>query len=151
SSLADYVARHPFSFQQQQGNGHLVFYEKIIDFFVQDDLRLRPNLMISVGFRRDWQNYFHDNNNFAPRVSIAYAPQAGGKTVLRGGAGVFYDRSGPRPIFDFLQFNGELLRLYVLANPGFPDPLGGGASLSAQSVSVTRLDPRVHIPYTLQY
>src|SRR5262249_43701553 len=82
---------------------------------------------------------------------VAYAPRAGGKTVLRGGVGVFYDRSGPRPIFDFLQFNGELLRLYVLANPGFPDPLGGGASLSAQPVSVTQLDSHIHIPYTLQY
>jgi len=151
SSLQDYLARRPFSFQQQQGNGHLVFYEKIIDFFAQDDLRLRPNLMITVGLRHDWQNYFHDNNNFAPRISFAYAPRAGGKTILRGGIGIFYDRSGPRPIFDILQFNGELLRLYVLTNPGFPDPLSGGASLSAQPVSVTRLDPNAHIPYTLQY
>lgn len=151
SSLADYVARRPFAFQQQQGNGHLVFYEKIIDFFVQDDLRLRPNLMVTVGLRRDWQNFIGDNNNFAPRLSLAYAPGKSGKTVLRGGAGVFYDRTGPRPIFDFLQFNGELLRLYVLTDPGFPDPLSGGASLSAQPVSVTRLDPQVHIPYTLQY
>lgn len=151
SSLQDYIARRPFSFQQQQGNGHMVFYERIIDGFAQDDIRLRPNLMISVGLRYDWQNYFHDNNNFAPRFSFAYSPKAGGKTVLRGGAGVFYDRTGPRPIFDILLFNGELLRLYVLPNPGFPDPLGGGASLSAQPVSLTRLDPNVRIPYTIQY
>jgi hypothetical protein len=151
SSLADYMAHRPFSFQQQQGNGHLVFYEKIIDFFAQDDLRLRPNLMITVGVRRDWQNFIDDNNNFAPRLSFAYAPGKSGKTVLRGGAGGFYDRTGPRPIFDFLQFNGELLRLYVLTSPGFPDPLNGGGALSAQPVSVTRLDTNVHIPYILQY
>src|SRR3984893_323391 len=113
SSLQDYIARRPFSFQQQQGNGHMVFYERIIDGFAQDDIRLRPNLMISAGLRYDWQNYFHDNNNFAPRFSFAYSPKAGGNTVFRGGAGVFYDRTGPRPIFDILLFNGELLKLYV--------------------------------------
>ena len=151
SSLQDYLARRPFSFQQQQGIGRMVFYEKIINFFVQDDFRVRPNLMISVGVRRDWQNYLHDNNNLAPSLSFAYAPHADGKTILRGGVGFFYDRTGPRPIFDVLQFNGERLRLYVLPDPGFPDPLGAGGSLAAQPVSVTRLDPKVHIPYTIQY
>jgi hypothetical protein len=151
SSLQDYIARHPFSFQQQQGIGRMVFYEKIIDFFAQDDLRVRPNLMITVGMRRDWQNYVHDNNNFAPRFSFAYAPSAGAKTIVRGGVGFFYDRTGPRPIFDILQLNGKLLKLFVLPNPGFPDPLGAGGSLAAQPVSVTRADPNLHIPYTIQY
>lgn len=151
ASLQDYIARHPFSFQQQQGIGRMIFYEKIIDFFAQDDLRVRPNLMITVGMRRDWQNYVDDNNNLAPRFSFAYAPSAGGKTILRAGVGFFYDRTGPRPIFDILQLNGERLRLYVLPNPGFPDPLGAGGSLTAQPVSVTRTDPNLHIPYTIQY
>ena len=151
ASLQDYIAGRPFSFQQQQGIGRMVFYEKVIDFFAQDDFRVRPNLMVSVGVRRDWQNFFHDNNNFAPRFSFAYAPRIAGKTVIRGGAGFFYDRTGPRPIFDILQFNGELLKLFVLPDPGFPDPLGAGGSLSAQPVSVVRLDQKVHIPYTIQY
>lgn len=72
----------------------MVFYEKIINFFVQDDFCVRPNLMISAGLRRDWQNYFCDNNNFTPRFSFAYSPRVGGKTVLRGGVGFFYDRTG---------------------------------------------------------
>jgi len=151
SSLADYLQRRPFSFTQQQGDGHLVFLEKIVGPFIQDEYHLRKNLMISLGLRYDWQNYFHDNNNFAPRLSFAYAPGKNQKTVIRGGAGFFYDRTGPRPIQDILLFNGSRLRLYVLPNPGFPDPLGAGASLTAQPVSVTRLDPNVHIPYIMQY
>jgi outer membrane receptor protein involved in Fe transport len=151
SSLADYLLRRPFSFTQQQGNGHLVFLEKVIGLFVQDEYHLRKNLMISAGLRYDWQNYFYDSNNFAPRLSFAYAPGKAQKTVFRGGAGIFYDRTGARPIQDILLFNGSRLRLYVLPNPGFPDPLGSGASLTAQPVSETRLDPNVHIPYTIQY
>jgi outer membrane receptor protein involved in Fe transport len=151
SSLSDYQQQRPFSFIQQQGNGHVVFLEKQLGLFVQDAYHLRKNLMLSVGLRYDWQNYFHDNNNFAPRFSFAYAPGNSQKTVIRGGAGVFNDRSGARPIQDILLFNGSRLRLYVLPNPGYPDPFGSGASLTGQPVSVTRLEPNINIPYLIQY
>jgi len=151
SSLSDYQQQRPFSFIQQQGSGHIVFFEKQFGLFVQDAYHLRKNLMLSVGVRYDWQNYFHDNNNFAPRLSFAYAPGNSQKTVIRGGAGVFNDRSGARPIQDILLFNGSRLRLYVLQNPGYPDPLNSGASLTGQPVSVTRLEPNINIPYLIQY
>jgi hypothetical protein len=83
--------------------------------------------------------------------SFAYAPGNSQKTVIRGGAGVFYDRSGVRPIQDILLFDGSRLRLYVLPNPGYPDPLSAGASLTGQPVSVTRLESDIIIPYTMQY
>ena len=95
SSLADYAARMPFSLVRQSGNGHVVFVEKVVGGFIQDEFKMRPNLQISVGLRYDWQNYFHDNNNLAPRASLAYAPGKSRKTVVRGGAGLFYDRTGP--------------------------------------------------------
>lgn len=151
SSLTDYIQRRPFSFVQQQGDGHVVFFEKVVGLFAQDEYHPRKNLMFSVGLRYDWQNYFRDNNNFAPRFSFAYSPDKNQKTVIRGGAGVFYDRTGVRPVQDVLLFNGSRLRLYVLPNPGFPDPLSSGATLQAQPVSVTRLDPEIRTPYTVQY
>ncbi|HAF15375.1 MAG TPA: hypothetical protein DCK99_17095 [Blastocatellia bacterium] len=151
STLADYAQGRPFSFVQQQGNGHIVFLEKVIGLFAQDEYHLRKNLMLSLGLRYDWQNYFHDNNNFAPRCSFAYAPGNSQKTVFRGGAGIFSDRSGARPIQDILLFNGSRLRQYVLVNPGYPDPLGANETLTAQPVSVTRLEPNINIPYTIQY
>ena len=151
STLADYAQGRPFSFVQQQGNGHIVFLEKVIGLFAQDEYHLRKNLMLSVGLRYDWQNYFHDHNNFAPRFSFAYAPGNSQKTVFRGGAGIFYDRSGARPIQDILLFNGSRLRQYVLVNPTYPDPLSSGVSLSTQPVSVVRLEPNIRIPYVLQY
>ena len=70
--------------------------------------------------------------------------------MLRGGAGVFYDRSGARPIQDILLFNGSRLRQYVLVNPGYPDPISGG-SLISQPVGITRLQPNINLPYVVQY
>jgi hypothetical protein len=151
STLADYAQGRPFSFVLQQGNGHIVFLEKAIGLFAQDEYHLRKNLMLSFGLRYDWQNYFHDNNNFAPRFSFAYAPGNSQKTVFRGGAGIFNDRSGARPIQDILLFNGSRLRQYVILNPAYPDPLAANGTLTAQPVSVTRLAPNINIPYTIQY
>jgi hypothetical protein len=150
SNLNDYSQRRPFSFTQQQGNGHVVFVEKLLGLFVQDEYHLRKNLMFTVGLRYDWQSFFHDNNNFAPRFSFAFAPGKTQKTVLRGGVGIFYDRSGARPIQDILLFNGSRLRQYVLINPGYPDPLSGG-SLTSQPVSITRPQPNFNLPYVIQF
>ncbi|MBV8858847.1 MAG: TonB-dependent receptor [Acidobacteria bacterium] len=151
SSLSDYLQRRPFSFVRQQGDGHVIFFEKVIGLFAQDEYHPRKNLMFTVGLRYDWQNYFRDHNNFAPRLSFAYSPDKSQKTVIRGGAGVFYDRTGVRPVQDVLLFNGSRLRQYVISNPSFPDPLGTGGTLSAQPVSVTRFDPDIRTPYTIQY
>lgn len=145
ASLEDYSAARPFSLVRQSGNGHVIFVEKVVGGFIQDEFKLRPNLQLSIGVRYDWQNYFHDNNNVAPRVSLAWAPGKSRKTVLRGGAGMFYDRTGPGPIFDLLRYDGQRLLQYVVTNPSYPDPGATGPT------SVVRLDPAVKIPYLLQF
>jgi hypothetical protein len=145
STLQDYQQNHPFSLLRQSGNGHVVFLEKVLGGFVQDEFRLLPNLQISMGVRYDWQNYFHDDNNFSPRVSIAYAPGKAKKTVIRAGSGFFYDRSGAGVIFDLLRYDGNQLHQFLITNPLFPDPFAVGPT------SVVRLGPGVQIPYTLQY
>ncbi len=110
SSLDDYTASRPYSFIQQAGDGHVVFLEKVLGGFAQDEIRVRPNLTVVLGLRYDWQNYFADHNNVSPRASVAFAPAA--RTVIRGGVGLFYDRSGPGPIQDVLKYDGtHLLRL----------------------------------------
>jgi hypothetical protein len=98
--------------------------------------------------RYDWQNYFHDNNNVSPRLAFAFAPGKARNTVIRGGAGFFYDRTGPQPIFDLLRYDGQRLRRYVITDPVYPEPVDAPG---AQATSVVRLDPTVKIPYTVQY
>ena len=40
-----------------------------------------------------------------------------GRTVIRGGAGVFYDRTGPSTIGDLLHFNGVNLLGFIVTGP----------------------------------
>jgi hypothetical protein len=148
-SLAEYQARRPSTFLVQSGQGHLVFLEKVLSGFIEDNIRLKPTLSLSLGLRYYWQNYFHgDANNFAPRFSFAYAPSKNSKTVIRGGTGVFYDRSGPRPIADLLHFDGVHLLRFVLDNPSYPVT---PSDLVGVPTSEVTLDPRARIPYTIQY
>jgi hypothetical protein len=148
SSMQDYLQNRPFSLVQQQGNGKVVFLETVVGGFFQDDFRLRPNLTIAAGIRYDWQNFFHDNNEFSPRVSFAFAPTKDRKTVLRGGGGIFYDRTGPQPILDIERYNGLRLQQIVWTNPPYPAP---ASELTSRPTSLTRLDPSIHMPYTAQF
>ena len=154
SSLADYDANLPSTFLVQRGQGHLVFWERIAAGFIEDDIRLKPNLSVSLGLRYYYQTSFHDDiNNFAPRFGFAYAPSKKSKTIFRGGAGVFYDRTGPRAIADLLHYNGVNLQRFILtATPTNPlsYPIDPAAWIGVATSLVT-LDPRVRIPYTVQY
>jgi outer membrane receptor protein involved in Fe transport len=96
ANLADFEQGHAGTYLVQQGNGHVVFLEKVLSGFIEDTIRVTPNFSMSLGVRYYWQNYFHDDpNNLAPRIGFAWAPARNGKTIFRGGAGEFYDRSAP--------------------------------------------------------
>jgi hypothetical protein len=151
STLATYAALQPYSFQQQQGSGRVVYWQLELGGFVQDDYRLRPNLTVSLGLRYNWQNYVYDNKQIAPRLAFAYSPVKSGKLVFRGGAGMFYDRTGPGPIGDVLLYNGERIQSYLLIDPSYPNPFAGGGTLASQPTSITQFDPNIREPYTIQY
>ena len=151
STLADYVNSRPFLFSINQGEARLVFWQKDFGLFVQDNILVRPNFSVAMGLRYDWQNYLGDSNNLAPRFSFAYAPDKKRKTVLRGGAGIFYDRTGAGPIADRLRFDGQRLRQVTITDPGYPDPLLSGGTLAAEPASIVRFARGIGSPYTLQF
>jgi len=68
-----------------------------LGLFVQDDVRVRSNLTVSAGLRWDRDDAVADHNNYAPRLGFAWSPASESRTVIRGGAGRFYDqmRLGP--------------------------------------------------------
>ena len=123
--------------------------ETVLGGFVQDDYRWRPDLTFSIGLRYDWQNFFHDDNNFSP-LALAYSPGKGHKLVLRAGGGIYYDRTGNAPIFDLERYNGNRLRQIVLSNPDYPVTLGLEGLTSIPSTLVRR-DPTLRIPYLAQF
>src|SRR5713226_9278965 len=151
ASQDDYTNGNPTTYLVQTGRGHVDFLERVFCGFVEDNIRLKPNFSLYLGVRYYWQNYFHDDpNNFAPRVSFAYAPTANSKTVIRGGAGIFYDRTGPSPIGDLLHFNGVNLLRFIVDQPLVSYPINP-AVLASTPTSLVMLDSRVRIPYSIQY
>jgi hypothetical protein len=123
--------------------------------FVQDDWRLKPSLTLSFGLRYELQNYISDWGNLGPRFGFAWAPGTRqgktGKTVIRGGFGIFYDRVGSDLILSTLRYNGTNQQQYIINNPDFfpkvptPEQLSG-----AQPVTVQTFNPNLKAPYLMQ-
>ncbi len=151
SSLADYTAQQPYSYQQQAGAGKVVYWQAELGGFVQDDYRVRPNLTLSLGLRYNWQNYLYDNKQFAPRFAFAYSPVKSGNLVFRGGGGIFFDRTGPNPIGNVLLYDGQRIQSYLLIDPSYPDPFVNGVTLASQPTNIVEFDPSIREPYTIQY
>ena len=148
SDLDAYAQRRPYAFIQQQGNGVIAPVEKLIGTYVKDSWQLGKHLSASYGLRYDWQNFVTDHNNVAPRFSFAYAPGNGKANVIRGGAGLFYDRTGPVAIADTLQYRDGGLKRVVLTNPGYPDPFAGTAGIDSQPPSLVQFAPGMQIPHS---
>ncbi|MGI8469697.1 MAG: TonB-dependent receptor domain-containing protein, partial [Pyrinomonadaceae bacterium] len=60
--------------------------------FAQDRWVLSPKLTLDYGLRFD-RDGVTENNNFAPRFSFLFLPLKNQRTIIRGGIGIFYDRS----------------------------------------------------------
>ncbi len=150
-SAGDFLANTPSRFRQNflttstQNNTY-------IGIFAQDEWRLKPNLTFSYGVRWENENILRDLNNFGPRVAFAYDPFKSSKTVIRGGAGIFYNRVLLRTIDDFTFGNQQLFldtdaltdpttrkvltnaqrRAFIAANLRFPQTLTADSPLVKQ-------------------
>lgn len=80
------------NFTQQLGVNSLRSGQTRAAAFVQDDFRLTSQVTVNAGLRFDYQSIIRDRNNFGPRVGIAYDVAGKGTTIIRGGAGVYYDQ-----------------------------------------------------------
>jgi hypothetical protein len=114
SPVQAYGAGIPSNFIQGVGGPHDSFSNKTLGLFVQDSWRIKSNLTMNYGVRYDveftptfkainsiadfgqkflgvTQGIPRDNNNFAPRIGLAWDPWNDKKTVLRASYGIFYD------------------------------------------------------------
>ncbi|WP_446744189.1 TonB-dependent receptor plug domain-containing protein [Silvibacterium acidisoli] len=150
SSIGDYRSEIPYSFTQQEGVGRTVFWMNEIGTFVQDQIQLRPNLQFTAGLRYDWQTYFKSGLDFAPRFSVAYS-SPDRRTILRGGAGLFYDRSGVQPMADLKRYNGVIIRSFTLLNPAYSNPYPVGTNLATLPTNLVTRTDATRIPYTTNF
>ena len=135
TSTVSAVGTYPCYGTFTQGFGPPIFAISTMDygFFAQDNWKLSPRLTLELGLRYDYEalpgsaanatltaasgtfvpytgltNAPSDKNNFGPRLGFAYDLYGNGKSVLRGGYGMYYGRIT----------NGVLLN--TLLNTGSP-------------------------------
>jgi Carboxypeptidase regulatory-like domain len=120
------------------GNPYAAASDRQFEPFIQDDWRVRPNVTLSIGLRHEQQSeYTNDPVPVAPRLGLAWSPHSTaakpGKTVIRLGAGVFFDRFGTNPLIQAAHYNGVNEQQYLITNPAFlPQNIPSLATLAAQ-------------------
>lgn len=145
ASLADFNNQTPYVFRMNEGQPNASFVEYEANGFFQDELRIRPDISMLLGVRYDWQSALDDRNDFAPRIALSFAPGRQ-KTVLRAGAGIFYDRLPESAIDRSTLFESLRMQEVVILNPPYPDPFATGAN---PAPSFFRLAPNIRAPYLL--
>ena len=73
-----------------EGNGLLSRNQTQFLAYFEDKWTLNRRLTIEYGVRYDRDNVASENN-ISPRISFAFLPLVDGRTVVRGGIGIFYD------------------------------------------------------------
>ena len=128
-----------------------------LGLFGEDQWRARPNLSLSLGLRVEAQNHIHDHADIAPRVGLAWGLGGAGnpRTVLRAGAGVFYDRFQEAQVLQAERLDGVNEQEFVVSSPCFfpnvPSPSELSTLNCGQSVPTKyHIDSHLQAPRTRQ-
>jgi hypothetical protein len=174
------AALNPYVSSYTQGFGNYLYSlsTNAIGFWFQDDWKVTKKLTLNLGLRYDndlgiftpnlylksWPATPHYNDNllFQPRFGFAYDVTGSRKTVIRGGAGLFYADIQANATIDDNIFNGQTtISPTVTATASNPinllSPFNGvtGAQFLSGAVPVVAqqiqpLGPDVHTPYSFQ-
>jgi len=131
----------PQFYQQGFGASTYNFTRPFTAVYWQDSWRVLPNLTLNYGLRYELDSQPSimntDKDNFAPRLSFAWEPAKNHKSVIRGGAGIFYS-----PIYaqipDVVQTLGNInnarqIALLLVPLPGAP----GNPALTSAAIFKT--------------
>jgi hypothetical protein len=107
------------TYTQSYGNANYTVDDTLWSLFVQDDWRLRPSLTVNLGLRYEQQTFTDSRRDFAPRAGFSYNWRGDGRTVIRGGFGIYYSQivdnseanyalTGPTGVFNYTASPGQV-------------------------------------------
>ncbi|HZL56225.1 MAG TPA: TonB-dependent receptor, partial [Bryobacteraceae bacterium] len=79
-------------------------------FFAQDQWTLSPKFALNAGLRVEQQEVT-EAWRVGPRAGLVYSPFKSGRTILRAGTGVFYDRV-PLNVYGFAFYPDQIITTY---------------------------------------
>jgi len=156
SSLANYLSGNYTTFTQAFGKVDWFQTNPNVGWFVQDEWKAGRNLTINAGLRHDVEwlaaGIQTSTHNFSPRLGLAYAP-GDHKTVIRAGAGQYYDRIPLRAVANALRGAGTDYKTISLQRtqtgaPAFPAKLGSFPT--GILFNLATIDPNVKNGYAVQ-
>jgi Carboxypeptidase regulatory-like domain/TonB dependent receptor len=156
SSLANFLAGvyNNAGFTQTFGVSDVSQTNPNIGFYVQDEWKVNPRVTLNLGVRYDLQfleTIGTDADNVSPRVGLAWSPSESRRTLVRGSAGLFYDRVPLRALANAILSAGNTTDLANLQQigvslspaqvgaPAFPNILPGVVP-SVTLVNLTTID-----------
>jgi len=121
-----------------------------IGFHAQDEWKVGSQLTLNLGLRYDLQfleTVNTDTDNISPRLGFAWSPSDDHDLVIRGSAGLFFDRVPLRPVANAILSAGNTTDLNNLQQPSvsgiIPTQAGAPAFpniLPAQLLTTTLVD-----------
>jgi hypothetical protein len=122
------------TYTQSYGNANYTVDDTLWAMFVQDNWQLRNDLTINLGLRYEQQTFTDSRLGFAPRAGFAYNLHGKGKTVIRGGFGIYYSQivdnseanyalTGPTGVFNYAAAPGQIgfpTSITAVPLPAFP-------------------------------
>lgn len=162
-------AKNYSSYVQGFGISGLEFQTSDFGFFAEDNFRATRKLMLTIGLRYEFEKlpspvsalvipsipqtgiFPNNNTNVGPRLGFAYDVFGSGKTVVRGGYGMFFARILNGTIYNALTSTGSPAGQFTVsptatsaAAPPFPQIIASG-SLAGAPNSVF-FDPNFKAP-----
>jgi len=116
------------------------------NWYVQDDYRVRNDLLLNLGIRGDAQSHLSQPMVVSPRLGLNWTVIPRRKTAIRASAGMFRQGYDAGIYEQTILVNGVDQRDIVIANPGYPDPFSDQAIVTARPPSVIRARPDLVFP-----
>jgi hypothetical protein len=138
------------TYTQSYGNANYTVSDILWSLFVQDDYKPRSDLTFNLGLRYERQTFTGFKKGFAPRAGFSWNPMGDGKTVIRGGFGIYYSQitdnseanyalTGPTGVFNYTAAPGQIgfpSSVAAAPLPAFP----AGAQIPLRSLYVRPAD-----------